>query len=254
MKITKLEGISYLAILDNITLYGSTVNAIPADPEYIGQVIASVEYPLPDVEVVILPFIIDRIDDEHFSRLGPVDGVAAYAARKIYLTAFHRFDWNTEAHRQMGWAKTCLHEIGHMVHHSYLPYPAYGEPQGLWQTFAQVAHPMANNSYETSLAEHFAEWWRFLVSPLSQGVPHRHGLPYRTGIKEWLYSLAGAQGFAIGHKVQYFHGECVQRDVAPIILDGRTFVPLRYIAEMFGYEVGWSGPETVIIWPKVGGG
>jgi len=37
-------------------------------------------------------------------------------------------------------------------------------------------------------------------------------------------------------------------DVAPMILDGRTLVPLRAISEMFGYEVSWdSATSTAII-------
>ena len=249
MKITKLEGISYLAILDNITLYGSTVNAIPADPEYIGQVIASVEYPLPDVEVVILPFIIDRIDD-HW---GPVDGVAAYAKGKIYLTAYHRLDFIAEAYRNLAWAKTCLHEIGHMIHYEHLPYPAYGVPQGLWQTFCQVGKvPTTNSSYENSLAEAFAEWWRFLFSPISQSIPHRHGLPYVTGLQAWMRSLPGALTLALEHKAIFHRGEVIPIDAAPLALQGRTMVPLRFIAENLNRvgtitRVGWIAPETVYI-------
>jgi len=247
MRLTKLTGISQLTILGNITLYGQITHALSADPDYIRQVITSVQYPMPDdVEVVILPFIIQRIDDNH----GQVDGVAAYAERKIYLSAFHRFDWNTEAFRLQAWAKTCLHELGHMVHYQHLPKPQYGAPQGLWQTFSQVAYPLANNSYETSLAEHFAEWWRFLFGPMSRGVPHRHGLPYRTGIMEWMLSLAGAQTWALGHKTQYQQGTAEQRDIAPFAVDGRTMVPLRYVAEMFGHRVDFIEPETIVIWLK----
>lgn len=40
----------------------------------------------------------------------------------------------------------------------------------------------------------------------------------------------------------------VETDVAPIIKDGRTFVPVRFISENFGYEVVWNGEtQTVMI-------
>ena len=249
MKVTKLEGISSLAIVDNVILYGDLRNAIPADPEHIRQVIDSVEYPLPDVEIIILPFIIDRIDDN----AGPVDGVAAYKERKVYLSAFHRLDFTTEAHRQLAWAKTVLHEVGHMVHYEYLPYPAYGAPKGLWQTFCQVGKvPTTNNSYENSLAEAFAEWWRFLFSPVSQSIPHRHGLKYVTGLQAWMRSLPGALTLALEHKAIFHRGEVIPIDVAPLAVQGRTMVPVRFIAENLNRvgaitRVGWIAPETVYI-------
>lgn len=254
MQVTRLEGISQLAILDSITLYGSTRNALVADPEYIRQVMASVEYPVPDdIEVIILPFILERIDEQKYVRNGVVDGVAVYSARKVYVSAFHLFDWNSEAYRLQAWAKTCLHEIGHMIHGQYLPAPRDGQPDGLWVAFTQVTYALANNSYETSLAEHFAEWWRFLFSPMTQGVPHRHGLPYKTGIKEWMLSLAGALGLAIDHNKAYVRGDIIPLKGAPIIHNGMAYVPLRFTSEVDGKRVQWSNPHTIAIWPKIGG-
>lgn len=250
MRITKLEGVSSLTIVDNITLYGSTIHALTADQEFIKSIISSVSYPLPDVEIVILPFVIGRIDDYAMQ----VDGVAAYAERKIYLSAFHRFDWNTEAYRLQAWVKTLLHEIGHMVHYEYLPQPHYGPPEGLWKTFCEVGNvPTINNSYETSIAEAFAEWWRLLFSTASQAIPHRHGLRYRTGLKEWILSLTGALTLAVDHKCAYWMGGVTLLDVGPSIQNGRALVPLRFVTERFGNKIEWMDPETIAIWPKAGG-
>ncbi len=44
----------------------------------------------------------------------------------------------------------------------------------------------------------------------------------------------------IGSNVLYKDGKLVQMDVAPVIKDGRTFLPARFVAEAAGYEVGWD--------------
>lgn len=41
-------------------------------------------------------------------------------------------------------------------------------------------------------------------------------------------------------------GRVVQSDVAPFILDGRTFVPLRFIAEALGEDVQWDGNTRTV--------
>ncbi len=35
----------------------------------------------------------------------------------------------------------------------------------------------------------------------------------------------------------------MQIDIAPQIIDGRTYVPLRFVSEVLGYEVDWNGQE-----------
>ena len=149
--------------------------------------------------------------------------------------------------------KTCLHEIGHMVHYEHLPYPAYGTPTALWHTFCQVGNvPTANSSYENSLAEAFAEWWRFLFSPMSQSISHRHGLLYVTGLQAWMRSLPGALTLALDHKAIFHRGEVIDIDVAPLAFQGRTMVPVRFVAENLNRvghitRVGWIAPETAYI-------
>lgn len=64
--------------------------------------------------------------------------------------------------------------------------------------------------------------------------------------------------FSDGYKTIYFPinethyytggGGFVAMDTAAIIVDGRTYAPIRYLAEFFGYKVGWDGKtKTVLI-------
>ena len=47
----------------------------------------------------------------------------------------------------------------------------------------------------------------------------------------------------IGSKTIIINGESKQMDVAPFIENGRTFIPIRFVAEELGCHVGWT-PET----------
>ncbi len=50
----------------------------------------------------------------------------------------------------------------------------------------------------------------------------------------------------IGKKTAIINNKEYKLDVPPIIKDGRTLVPIRFIAEGFGGEVGWDGEEKKI--------
>ena len=52
--------------------------------------------------------------------------------------------------------------------------------------------------------------------------------------------------FYIGKPYVYINGIMVKMEVAPFIKDGRTFVPVRYVAEPFGAQVIWNGNERKI--------
>ena len=55
----------------------------------------------------------------------------------------------------------------------------------------------------------------------------------------------------IGSKILYVNGQPKQMDVAPLIVLGRTYLPARWVAEAFGYEIGWNEPvKAVLIGPK----
>lgn len=52
--------------------------------------------------------------------------------------------------------------------------------------------------------------------------------------------------FYIGKPYVYINGIIVKMEVAPFIKDGRTFVPVRYVAEPFGAQVIWNGTERKV--------
>jgi chitodextrinase len=51
----------------------------------------------------------------------------------------------------------------------------------------------------------------------------------------------------IGSSGYYVNNVIQQMDVAPIILEGRTLLPARYIAEALGAEVQWIAPEKKVV-------
>jgi len=50
----------------------------------------------------------------------------------------------------------------------------------------------------------------------------------------------------IGKKTTLINSEEYELDVPPVIKDGRTLVPIRFIAEGFGGEIEWDGEEKKI--------
>ena len=55
----------------------------------------------------------------------------------------------------------------------------------------------------------------------------------------------------IGDRKTFINNSSVLLDVAPQIIDNRTFIPIRFISESFGAKVQWDAPtKTVTITPK----
>jgi hypothetical protein len=52
--------------------------------------------------------------------------------------------------------------------------------------------------------------------------------------------------FAIGEKTVYVNGEKKTTEVAPLIRDSRTFVPLRFVAETMGFNVDWDAASRSV--------
>ena len=48
----------------------------------------------------------------------------------------------------------------------------------------------------------------------------------------------------IGQNVGYINGEAKPLDAAPIIRESRTMLPVRFVAEAFGAEIGWDGATS----------
>ncbi|MGB9804972.1 copper amine oxidase N-terminal domain-containing protein, partial [Desulfofundulus sp.] len=51
----------------------------------------------------------------------------------------------------------------------------------------------------------------------------------------------------VGSRTLYVNGQAEQMDVAPLVRDGRTYLPARWVAEAFGYEVGWDDSTRAVL-------
>ena len=56
----------------------------------------------------------------------------------------------------------------------------------------------------------------------------------------------------IGSDVMYVNDEEIIIDVPPMIKEGRTLVPVRFITEAFGYNVKWDNNARSVIITSVG--
>jgi len=52
--------------------------------------------------------------------------------------------------------------------------------------------------------------------------------------------------FNIGSKIAYVNGVAFNIDVAPVIMNGRTLIPVRFISERMGYDVVWNGTDRTV--------
>ena len=50
----------------------------------------------------------------------------------------------------------------------------------------------------------------------------------------------------IGQKTIKVNGQEKQMDISPMILDGRTLVPARFVAESFNCDVAWDGKNKIV--------
>ncbi|MCD6168668.1 MAG: copper amine oxidase N-terminal domain-containing protein [Caldisericia bacterium] len=50
----------------------------------------------------------------------------------------------------------------------------------------------------------------------------------------------------IGSKTMYINDEPKEIDVPPTIVEGRTLLPIRWVAEPLGADVGWDGKERKV--------
>ncbi len=50
----------------------------------------------------------------------------------------------------------------------------------------------------------------------------------------------------IGSTKMYVDGDTKIMDVAPMIINNRTLVPARFVAEAFGCEVDWDGENNIV--------
>ena len=51
----------------------------------------------------------------------------------------------------------------------------------------------------------------------------------------------------IGEKFLDINGETAELDTAAVLIDNRTYLPIRPIAEALGYQVKWEADEKTVI-------
>ena len=60
------------------------------------------------------------------------------------------------------------------------------------------------------------------------------------------YRRESAIVLQLGNRKAWVNGPAVQLDVAPVAISGRTLVPLRFVAEALGAEVGWEDATRTV--------
>lgn len=50
-----------------------------------------------------------------------------------------------------------------------------------------------------------------------------------------------------GKKTIYVNGQPRQMDVAPVVRNGRTYLPARWVAEAFGYQASWDASSQKVV-------
>ena len=56
---------------------------------------------------------------------------------------------------------------------------------------------------------------------------------------------------AVNEKAFFVNGQKREMDVAPVLVNGRVYLPARWVADALGYEVGWDeASQLVYCWPK----
>jgi hypothetical protein len=53
--------------------------------------------------------------------------------------------------------------------------------------------------------------------------------------------------FTIGSYTYYVNGQAKQMDVTPILINERTYLPARFVAEAFGYKVDWNDANQEVL-------
>ncbi len=89
---------------------------------------------------------------------------------------------------------------------------------------------------------YFDNWLRTTTAPLEQqmaGIKATYDRMERT-LQEIKNQLGVEIVTTIGNKTAYIDGQPVALDAPPIIINGRTMVPLRFIGEALGAQFDWD--------------
>ncbi|MBY6277694.1 copper amine oxidase N-terminal domain-containing protein [Symbiobacterium thermophilum] len=145
------------------------------------------------------------------------------------------------------------HEIAHELEHAF----SASQLDEFWRIVGQEKGDLV--PWERSWKERFAEYLSAAIwgTPINRAIlewndpaPDEETL---RRIREWALAIIGHGPRArvtigeepyivlhIGSPVAFVDGRQVDLDVPPQIVDGRTLVPLRFVAEAFGRRVDWE--------------
>lgn len=145
------------------------------------------------------------------------------------------------------------HEIAHELEHCF----SASQLEELWRIVGQEKGDLV--PWEKSWKERFAEYFSAAIwgTPIKQSIldwndpdPTEETL---ARIREWAMPVLGTAQKAritigeqpwivlqIGSTTAYVDGVPVELDVAPVIINGRTMVPVRFISQLLGHRIDYE--------------
>ena len=93
-----------------------------------------------------------------------------------------------------------------------------------------------------------------LTESFSAGADPKTGAPLQMKDTLCFFINQKYMRYQGGHNGQVTVNKKYDIDVAPVIKEGRTYLPARYVAENFDYDVSWdTSTQTVTLTPMNGG-
>lgn len=136
-----------------------------------------------------------------------------------------------------------------------LAVPGFAGPQNRSAVFVlNKASYIMDNQTKTMDASTFMENNRVYVPvrylALSLGVPE-NGVLWDAASRTATLTMDGTTvKLVIGSTTYYINGQAKQMDVSPLVRNGRTYLPARFVAEAFGYTVNWdAAAQAVLVYP-----
>jgi len=135
-----------------------------------------------------------------------------------------------------------LHEFGHWIQFKFIGDASPSNPK--WLKAVQLAGGRVTENYDmqddgsykwVGAEESFANYIRDLIVGTETNEPFRRYILELMGVEVIPKEII----MFIGDKEAYIDGKKTILDVAPIIQNDRTLVPLRFIVENLGYEAIW---------------
>ncbi|HHV79104.1 MAG TPA: copper amine oxidase N-terminal domain-containing protein [Firmicutes bacterium] len=147
---------------------------------------------------------------------------------------------------------TFFHELGHHLHFSYM-----GEDGGpKWRDWSVLTGQTLDFTKRDDLNYPRTPAYESFANDFQLAITGAFPVPDTLRRLRWYARLWGQDWrprieLYIGKQEALVCGRKVDLDVAPLIIKGRTLVPVRFISECLGFDVDWEPkwgyPEKVII-------